>query len=209
MSDGLVIWETPTTRKTLHLRTTATAILGVKEDDIALSKLYVGDKLGQLHIVQLPEFTLVSTSTISHAPLRSMCMNDQSQLLIADAEGRSCCRYRWESFTLFETNAVSSIRTERGTFAFNQVGSNVSTTMMEPSQIGKMLPPRLETILCFEGCGEKAIEAQRVKLRLNSDCCHLPDWFPVPIEAKREPVHARVMYAQVWAMNVAIHLGLR
>ena len=88
MSDGLVIWETPAYRRTLHLRTAATAILGIKEDDIALSKLYVGDKLGQLHIVQLPEFTLTSTSTISHSSLRSMCMNDQSQLLIADAEGR-------------------------------------------------------------------------------------------------------------------------
>ena len=78
----------PSKSKTLHLRTTATAILGVKEDDVAVSKLYVGDKLGQLHILQLPEFTLVSTSTISHASLRSMCMNDESELLIADAEGR-------------------------------------------------------------------------------------------------------------------------
>ena len=28
MSDGLVIWETPANRRTLHLRTTATAMLG-------------------------------------------------------------------------------------------------------------------------------------------------------------------------------------
>ena len=117
MSDGLVIWETPATRRTLHLRTTATAILGVKEDEIALSKLYVGDKLGQLHIVQLPEFTLVSTSTISHAPLRSLCMKDQSQLLIADAEGRIfMADIEGSASLLFETNrSISSIRTERGT----------------------------------------------------------------------------------------------
>ena len=114
MSDGLIVWETPTARKTLHLRTSATAILGVKEDDVALSKLYVGDKLGQLHIVQLPEFSLTATLTVSHVPLRAMCMNDQSELLIADAEGRV-----WNltkdgtSELLFETNrSISSIRSE-------------------------------------------------------------------------------------------------
>ena len=117
MSDGLVIWETPATRKTLHLRTSATAILGVKEDDVALSKLYIGDKLGQLHIVQLPEFSLVSSSTISHASLRSMCMNDQSELLLADAEGRIfTADVDGKASLLFETNrSVSSIRSERGT----------------------------------------------------------------------------------------------
>lgn len=117
MSDGLVIWETPAARKTLHLRTSATAILGVKEDDVALSKLYIGDKLGQLHIVQLPEFSLVSSSTISHASLRSMCMNDQSELLLADAEGRIfTADVDGKASLLFETNrSVSSIRSERGT----------------------------------------------------------------------------------------------
>ena len=117
MSDGLVIWETPAARKTLHLRTSATAILGVKEDDVALSKLYIGDKLGQLHIVQLPEFTLVSSSSISHASLRSMCMNDQSELLLADAEGRIfTADVQGKASLLFETNrSVSSIRSERGT----------------------------------------------------------------------------------------------
>ena len=117
MSDGLVIWETPAARKTLHLRTSATAILGVKEDDVALSKLYIGDKLGQLHIVQLPEFSLVSSSTISHASLRSMCMNDQSELLLADAEGRIfTADVQGKASLLFETNrSVSSIRSERGT----------------------------------------------------------------------------------------------
>ena len=117
MSDGLVIWETPATRKTLHLRTSATAILGVKEDDVALSKLYIGDKLGQLHIVQLPEFSLVSSSSISHASLRSMCMNDQSELLLADAEGRIfTADVDGKASLLFETNrSVSSIRSERGT----------------------------------------------------------------------------------------------
>ena len=117
MSDGLVIWETPAARKTLHLRTSATAILGVKEDDVALSKLYIGDKLGQLHIVQLPEFSLVSSSTISHASLRSMCMNDRSELLLADAEGRIfTADVDGKASLLFETNrSVSSIRSERGT----------------------------------------------------------------------------------------------
>ena len=117
MSDGLVIWETPAARKTLHLRTSATAILGVKEDDVALSKLYIGDKLGQLHIVQLPEFSLVSSSSISHASLRSMCMNDQSELLLADAEGRIfTADVDGKASLLFETNrSVSSIRSERGT----------------------------------------------------------------------------------------------
>ena len=117
MSDGLVIWETPAARKTLHLRTSATAILGVKEDDVALSKLYIGDKLGQLHIVQLPEFTLVSSSSISHASLRSMCMNDQSELLLADAEGRIfTADVDGKASLLFETKrSVSSIRSERGT----------------------------------------------------------------------------------------------
>lgn len=117
MSDGLVIWETPAARKTLHLRTSATAILGVKEDDVALSKLYIGDKLGQLHIVQLPEFSLVSSSSISHASLRSMCMNDQSELLLADAEGRIfTADVDGKASLLFETKrSVSSIRSERGT----------------------------------------------------------------------------------------------
>ena len=117
MSDGLVIWETPAARKTLHLRASATAILGVKEDDVALSKLYIGDKLGQLHIVQRPEFSLVSSSTISHASLRSMCMNDQSELLLADAEGRIfTADVDGKASLLFETNrSVSSIRSERGT----------------------------------------------------------------------------------------------
>ena len=114
MSDGLIVWETPTARKTLHLRTSATAILGVKEDDVALSKLYVGDKLGQLHIVQLPEFLLAATQTVSHVPLRAMCMNEQSELLIADADGRV-----WNLTKdgtpelLFETNrSISSIRSD-------------------------------------------------------------------------------------------------
>lgn len=95
-------------------------------------------------------------------------------------------------------------------FEFNPVGSSVSTTMMEPFPISKMLPPRLGIISCLEGCERKRqLRLNVVKLRLNSDCCHRPDWFPVPIEAKREPAHARVMYAQAWAMNVATHLGPR
>ena len=95
-------------------------------------------------------------------------------------------------------------------FASNQVGNSVSTTMMEPSQIGKMPPRRLETISCFEGCERKRrLRLSVVKLRLNSDCCHLPDWFLVPIEAKQGLAHAKAMYVRVWAMNEAIHLGPR
>ena len=33
MSDGMVVWEATATRRTLHLRTAATALLGVKEDN--------------------------------------------------------------------------------------------------------------------------------------------------------------------------------
>jgi len=164
MSDGMVIWETPVTRRTLHLRTTATAILGVKEDDVTLSKLYVGDKLGQLHIVQLPEFTHVSTSTISHAPLRSMCMDDQSQLLIADAEGRIfTADVDGEASILFETNrSVSSIRAERGTIriqsgweqcVYNQDGTLANLKDASTSFGDNLMLRRMRE--------KKAIEAQR------------------------------------------------
>lgn len=160
----MVIWETPVTRRTLHLRTTATAILGVKEDDVTLSKLYVGDKLGQLHIVQLPEFTLVSTSTISHAPLRSMCMDDQSQLLIADAEGRIfTADVDGEASILFETNrSVSSIRAERGTIriqsgweqcVYNQDGTLANLKDASTSFGDNLMLRRMRE--------KKAIEAQR------------------------------------------------
>ncbi len=164
MSDGLVIWETPATRRTLHLRTTATAILGVKEDDIALSKLYVGDKLGQLHIVQLPEFTLVSTSTISHAPLRSMCMNDQSQLLIADAEGRIfAADTDGKASLLFETNrSISSIRAERGTIriqsGWEQCVYNHDGTLSNRKDASSSFGDNLMLRRMRE---KKAIEAQR------------------------------------------------
>ena len=164
MSDGLVIWETPANRMTLHLRTTATAILGIKEDDISLSKLYVGDKLGQLHIVQLPEFTLVSTSTISHAPLRSMCMNEQSQLLIADAEGRIfAADTDGKASLLFETNrSVSSIRTERGTIriqsGWEQCIYNHDGTLSNRKDASSLFGDNLMLRRMRE---KKAIEAQR------------------------------------------------
>ena len=164
MSDGLVIWETPANRKTLHLRTTATAILGVKEDDVDVSKLYVGDKLGQLHILQLPEFTLVSTSTISHASLRSMCMNDESQLLIADAEGRIFAADTYgKASLLFETNrSVSSIRADRGTIriqsGWEQCVYNHDGTLSNRKDASTSFGDNLMLRRMRE---KKAIEAQR------------------------------------------------
>ena len=88
MSDGMVIWETPASRKTLHLRTTATAILGVKEDNHELTKLYIGDKLGQLHVINLPYFELAHTYSVSDSTIRAMCMDEHGSLIIADAIGR-------------------------------------------------------------------------------------------------------------------------
>ena len=164
MSDGLVIWETPATRRTLHLRTTATAILGVKEDDVALSKLYIGDKLGQLHIVQLPEFTLDSTSAISHAPLRAMCMNDQSQLLMADAEGRIfTANVDGTPNLVFETNrSVSSIRTDHGTIriqsGWEQCVYNYDGSLSNLKDASTMFGDNLMLRRMRE---KKAIEAQR------------------------------------------------
>ena len=88
MSDGMVIWETRAPRKTLHLRTTATAILGVKEDNHELSKLYIGDKLGQLHVINLPLFELAHTSPVSDSAVRAMCMDENASLILADAIGQ-------------------------------------------------------------------------------------------------------------------------
>ena len=117
MSDGLIVWETPSARRTLHLRTTATALLGVKENDVTVSRLYVGDKLGQLHIIQFPDFISSNTVPVSDAPLRAMCMTDQGMLLIADAKGRVLSvNEKGKTTLMFETNrSISSIRVERQT----------------------------------------------------------------------------------------------
>ena len=179
-------------------------MLGVKEDDIALSKLYVGDKLGQLHILQLPEFTLVSTSTISHASLRSMCMNDESELLIADAEGQIfAADTDGKSSLLFETNrSVSSIRVERGTIriqsGWEQCVYNHDGTLSNLKDASTSFGDNLTLRRMRE---KRRLRLNDVKLRLNSDCCHRPDWFPAPIEAKQGPVHAKAMYGLVWAMT--------
>ena len=76
MSDGLIVWETSSARRTLHLRFMATALLGVKEDNYSISKLFVGDKQGQLHVVQFPDFVLSHTVTVSDNALRAMCMTN-------------------------------------------------------------------------------------------------------------------------------------
>ena len=114
MSDGMVVWEATANRRTLHLRTAATALLGVKEDNKSLSKLYVGDRLGQLHVIQLPTFDLEYTSTVSDVAIRAMCIDEDGTLVVADAKG-----YIWtvdssgDSKLLFETNrSISSIRIE-------------------------------------------------------------------------------------------------
>ena len=114
MSDGMVVWEATATRRTLHLRTAATALLGVKEDNKSLSKLFVGDRLGQLHVIQLPTFVLEYTSTVSDAAIRAMCIDEDGTLVVADAKGNIwTVGSNGDSKLLFETNrSISSIRIE-------------------------------------------------------------------------------------------------
>ena len=114
MSDGMVVWEATATRRTLHLRTAATALLGVKEDNRSLSKLFVGDRLGQLHVIQLPTFVLEYTSTVSDAAIRAMCIDEDGTLVVADAKGNIwTVGSNGDSKLLFETNrSISSIRIE-------------------------------------------------------------------------------------------------
>ena len=114
MSDGMVVWEATATRRTLHLRTAATALLGVKEDNRSLSKLFVGDRLGQLHVIQLPAFVLDYTSTVSDAAIRAMCIDEDGTLVVADAKGNIwTVGSNGNSQLMFETNrSISSIRIE-------------------------------------------------------------------------------------------------
>ena len=114
MSDGMVVWEATATRRTLHLRTAATALLGVKEDNQSLSKLFVGDRLGQLHVIQLPTFVLAYTSTVGDAAIRAMCIDEDGTLVVADAKGNIwTVGSNGDSNLMFETNrSISSIRIE-------------------------------------------------------------------------------------------------
>ena len=114
MSDGMVVWEATATRRTLHLRTAATALLGVKEDNKSLSKLFVGDRLGQLHVIQLPAFVLEYTSTVSDAAIRAMCIDEDGTLVVADEKGNIwSVGSKGDSKLMFETNrSISSIRIE-------------------------------------------------------------------------------------------------
>ena len=114
MSDGMVVWEATATRRTLHLRTAATALLGVKEDNQSLSKLFVSDRLGQLHVIQLPTFVLEYTSTVSDAAIRAMCIDEDGTLVVADAKGNIwTVGSNGDSQLMFETNrSISSIRIE-------------------------------------------------------------------------------------------------
>ena len=142
----------------------ATAILGVQEDNMTLSKLFVGDKLGQLHIVQLPDFSLVSTTAISHAPLRAMCMTDNLDLLIADAEGRVWnATEQGKSKLLFETNrSISSIRSEgnkiRLQSGWEQCIYNIDGTLSNSKDASTAFGDNLMLRRMRE---RKAIEAQR------------------------------------------------
>ncbi|MDP6224275.1 MAG: hypothetical protein QGF34_04360 [Candidatus Poseidoniaceae archaeon] len=114
MSDGMIVWETTAARKTLHLRTAATALLGVKEDNKSLSKLFVGDRLGQLHVIQLPTFALEYTTNVSDAAMRAMCINGDGALMVADAKGNIWnIDSKGNSELMFATNrSISSIRVE-------------------------------------------------------------------------------------------------
>ena len=114
MSDGLLVWETPSKRKTLQLRTTATALLGIKEDNLTVSKLFVGDRLGQLHVIQFPDFVLSHTVAVSDVALRALCMTEDGLLLTADAKGcvQSVSK-QGKTTRLFETHrSISSIRVD-------------------------------------------------------------------------------------------------
>jgi hypothetical protein len=114
MSDGMIVWEATANRRTLHLRTAATALLGVKEDNQSLSKLFVGDRLGQLHVIQLPAFVLQYTSTVSDAAIRAMCIDEDGTSVVADAKGNIwTVGSNGDSKLMFETNrSISSIRIE-------------------------------------------------------------------------------------------------
>tara|TARA_B100000003_G_scaffold187518_1_gene183217 strand:- start:918 stop:1451 length:534 start_codon:yes stop_codon:yes gene_type:complete len=114
MSDGMIVWETTAARKTLHLRTAATALLGVKEDNHSLSKLFVGDRLGQLHVIQLPSFVLEYTTNVSDTAMRAMCINGDGALIAADAKGNIWkIGLKGNSELMFATNrSISSIRVE-------------------------------------------------------------------------------------------------
>ena len=100
--------------KTLHLRTAATALLGVKEDNKSLSKLFVGDRLGQLHVIQLPTFALEYTTNVSDSTMRAMCIDGDGALVAADAKGNIWnIDSKGNPELMFATNrSISSIRIE-------------------------------------------------------------------------------------------------
>ena len=112
MSDGMILWENENTRKKINLGATATVLLGIKEDNRTLSKIYVGDRKGQLHALQLPNFAKLWTTTISNEPLRALCSDENECLMIGDAKGRVWSVDGEQNSTLvFETNrSISSIR---------------------------------------------------------------------------------------------------
>ena len=149
MSDGMVVWEATATRRTLHLRTAATALLGVKEDNKSLSKLFVGDRLGQLHVIQLPTFVLEYTSTVSDAAIRAMCIDEDGTLVVADAKGNIwTVGSNGDSKLMFETNrSISSIRIEGQTIRIQSgweqcvynLNGNLATTKDASQSFGENL----------------------------------------------------------------------
>ena len=119
MDDGMIVWETKQTRKTLRLHCLATVILGMQNDDGNVERMFVGDGNGQLHILTIPNFALEKTVPIAPTALRAMCSDSENDfaLLIADSTGK-VWRYDGASDAnlLFETNrSISSIRSEQNT----------------------------------------------------------------------------------------------
>ena len=116
MDDGMIVWETKLSRKTLRLHCIATVILGMQDDDGNVERMFVGDGNGQLHVLTIPNLVLEKTIPIAHTALRAMCSDSENDfaLLIADSNGK-VWRYDGASDTklLFETNrSISSIRSE-------------------------------------------------------------------------------------------------
>ena len=116
MSDGMVVWcnNHP---KNIASSYCGNSIVAVKEDNKSLSKLFVGDRLGQLHVIQLPTFVLEYTSTFSDAAIRAMCIDEDGTLVVADEKGNIwSVGSKGDSKLMFETNrSISSIRIESQT----------------------------------------------------------------------------------------------
>ena len=166
MSDGMIVWETPSHRKTLQLRTMATALLGVKEDNISVSKLFVGDKHGQLHVIHFPDFVLSHSVEVSDVALRAMCMTEKGMLILADAKGRMYSVTEQGKATLmFETHrSISSIRIDGDSIqvqsGWEQCAYNWDGRMFNSNDASNSFG---ENLMLRRMKERKALEAQRRK----------------------------------------------